>query len=210
MRLTSPPDSDFPDLIGLLRRQALERPEQGYSFRQRSGLTRLTFAQLDRQARALAARVRWHIPRRGRPSCAFLPACSSWWAFSAACMRASPRRLPIRRAPGIQTAAWRPLPAIHPPRLFSPHPTCCATRTDWLRKRLRLAALPWLDAGSDEDVAAAMTGSQSHFRKIVRRVLQYTSGSTAIPKGVMLTQDCILHNLSRMQEILGLTARLSA
>src|SRR5581483_6756872 len=34
--------------------------------------------------------------------------------------------------------------------------------------------------------------------------LQYTSGSTGDPKGVMLTHRCVLHNLERMRDIIGL------
>ncbi len=205
MRLTSPPDPDCTDLIGLLRRQALERPEQGYSFRQRSGLTRLTFSQLDRQARALALRVRLAYPEARSAILCFPPGVQFlvglFGSFYAG----------ITAVPAYPPRARRPDSRLEAIAGDSPA-AIVLTTSDMLRDKDRLAAetprlraLPWLDAGSD-DAATSNGYEPCELPRDRPAVLQYTSGSTAVPKGVMLTQACILHNLRCMRDVLGLTA----
>ncbi len=46
--------------------------------------------------------------------------------------------------------------------------------------------------------------SEPEFRPNEPAILQYTSGSTGDPKGVVLTHSTLLHNLAQMREVLGL------
>lgn len=67
----------------------------------------------------------------------------------------------------------------------------------------RLAALNWLDATT---VAIELADGWRDPRPAPGDLvaLQYTSGSTGNPKGVMLNHGCLLHNVTRMREVLGL------
>src|SRR5438552_3875335 len=50
------------DLIDMLQERAASRGEHGFSFEERSGVTRLTFAELDARARGVGAALRERHP----------------------------------------------------------------------------------------------------------------------------------------------------
>jgi acyl-CoA synthetase (AMP-forming)/AMP-acid ligase II len=68
-----------------------------------------------------------------------------------------------------------------------------------------LKKLQWLatDEASDS-VAAEWTASRANHETLA--LLQYTSGSTATPRGVMVTHENLLHNLACLREVFQFSA----
>ena len=191
------------DLIRLLSLQARARGEHGYAYQERTGKTRLTFAELDRKARAVACLLRAQHPQ-AQAAILCYPAGVEFLVGLFGSIYAG-----LSAAP-----AYPPRPRRADPRLEAiagdlPHAVVlttadlCNDKTRLTAQAPRLGNLPWFGTcGVDENSGAGFEPVPASDKRPV--VLQYTSGSTSLPKGVMLTHACILHNLQRMQEVLGL------
>lgn len=183
-------------LVDLLEYRATRQPTHAV-FRFINGDGReeatLTFSGLQRRARAIAARLGERIVP-GERVVLLVPPGLDYVAAFFGCLYAG----------AVAVPAYPPNPRRADPRVARIVADCGArlalvsdalmTRLDgWLALTPELAGLVWLDAArlSEGDASAwrvpSVTGS-------TLAMLQYTSGSTGDPRGVMLTHANLLHN----------------
>ncbi len=193
---------------GILRQRAARQPEQlAYTFLL-DGETEecsVTYAELDRQARAIGALLQ-DLGASGGHALLLYPPGLEYIAAFFGCLYAGMVAVPS-----------------YPPRLNRPDPrlqsivadaraTVALTTAQILSNIERrfahtpdLKALHWLATDDlDNDLAEgwndpAVTGDTLAF-------LQYTSGSTASPKGVMVSHANLLHNLTLIHQCFGHTS----
>lgn len=205
---TLPPLAEISTLVDLLRYRAQRRPDQrAYTFLLdgETEQTHITYSQLDRQARAIAAWLQGRGLSGERVLLLYPPGLEYISAFF-----------------GCLYAGCVAVPA-YPPRLNRPMPrlqalaadaqaTAALTTSpilDGLARRSAhapaLSALLWQATDTLPDDFAAqwqlptLNGNNLAF-------LQYTSGSTAAPRGVMVSHANLLHNERLIQQAFELTA----
>ena len=184
-------------LVELLRFRAAASPDRiVYRFLPGDGKPeqRISYAELDRRAAGLAARIR-ETARPGDRALLLVPPGLDYVAAYFACLYAR-----VVAVPAYPPNPRRPDPRI--PRIVADCEPTVALSTTSLLARLdqwrgeddRLARLRWIAA---DDAVVATPGALDH-QAIATDVamLQYTSGSTAAPKGVMLSHRNLLHNLA--------------
>jgi acyl-CoA synthetase (AMP-forming)/AMP-acid ligase II len=193
-------------LIQLLQARAEEGTGKGYAFVSdtTSPEVCLSFVQLDRCARAVAA-VLQERGLAGQRALLCYPAGVDFLVGLFGCLYAGMVAVPV----------YPPRASRADGRLVSISANAAAslvlTSTKVFRDRGRLTAhaprlrdLDFIDtAVVSESRAEHWSDPKSHSDDLA--VLQYTSGSTGLPKGVMLTHAALLHNLARMRDILGLS-----
>ena len=188
-------------LCGVLRRRAEREPGwRGYTFLLdgEAEEAALTYGELDRRARAVAARLQ-HLGAEGErvlllypPGLEYVTAIFGCFYAGAVPILAFPPRL-NRPTPRVQAivADARPKVAMTAGSIFS-------TLKDRFTHVPDLAFLEWLasDAVAAEEAAAwrepRLTAESLAF-------LQYTSGSTGTPKGVMVSHGNVMHNLELLR-----------
>jgi len=184
-------------LVDLLRFRAGTMPDRVvYRFLpgDHKGELRITYAELDARAAAIAASVR-ETARPGDRVLLLIPPGLDYVAAYFGCLYAgviavpayppNPRR-PDPRIPGI-VADCEPVIALTTGTLLS--------RLDqWRGGDVRLGALRWIAA--DELPRDGGPAPAASIAPTDVAMLQYTSGSTASPRGVMLTHRNLLHNLA--------------
>jgi acyl transferase domain-containing protein/acyl-CoA synthetase (AMP-forming)/AMP-acid ligase II/SAM-dependent methyltransferase/acyl carrier protein len=202
--LSDPPQAET--LIELLRGRAVEGSEHGFTFLPdgHGAEVRLPFHQLDVQARGVA-RILQHRELAGQRALLCYPPGLDFLAGFFGCLYAGvvavplypPRanRFDVRLESVMENAAAAV--ALTSTKVFRDVPRLTGHAP-------RLKALPWLDT-CEIPASEAEHWSPPRVGRDDLAVLQYTSGSTGLPKGVMLTHAALLHNLARMWEILGLT-----
>ncbi len=186
-------------LVELLRRRAADQPDsQGFSFLAdgEDEKDRLSYAELDRQSRAIGALLQRYAGAGDRALLVYPPGLEFVAAFFG-CLYAGVVALPsyppqpgradraldrfraiVRDAePSLALTTSSMLPLLE--RLFATVPECRTTR--WL-------ATDNLQGRTEEEFTEVPLDGQA------LAFLQYTSGSTADPRGVMLTHGNLLHN----------------
>lgn len=203
-----PMDGGLASVGELLRRRAVERPNQtAFVFLTdpsdgAGGEVRWTFAELDRRACAVAAAIGQQAEPGDRAVLVFPPGLDFLAAFF-----------------GCLYAGVLPAPATYPkPRRPSPRldaivedcdPKLVLTTADTLamidlaEQSPAVRSLAW--------VAVDQCAAADSFTPVVRRpndaaFLQYTSGSTSEPRGVVVSHGNLLHNLELIREGFGLSA----
>jgi amino acid adenylation domain-containing protein/non-ribosomal peptide synthase protein (TIGR01720 family) len=198
--MPSPPALDeVRTVAGLLRERALSRPDRlAYTYLSEDGReeSTLTYCQLDRRARAIAVALREYGISRGRallvypPGLDFLPAFFGCLYAGVVAVPAYPpdlirlnRTLPRLRA---IAADAQPIVALTVSAVVEAARPFLAEAPD-------LDQLRWVQTdslcGIDEN-----RWIEPNVSKDDLAFLQYTSGSTGSPKGVMVTHANLLHN----------------
>ena len=199
----------LPSLTALLRHRAATRPDDrayvALSDRGGEG-SAITFAELDRRAAALAARIAKRAEPGARALLLFPMGIDCLVAFFA-CLYAGviavpmmvPRRQSTRDASSSILADCEPRLALTTQELLS------GMRGD-LVGRLNYAGLEWLAVDDTAEHAAEADPVRREVRPEDIAFLQYTSGSTSAPKGVMVSHGNLLANLEMIRIACGNTS----
>jgi acyl-CoA synthetase (AMP-forming)/AMP-acid ligase II len=194
----------------MLRRRALQQPEhRAYTYLLDGEIeaAHLTYAALDRQARAIGALLQ-SCSASGERALLLYPTGLEFIAAFFGCLYAGVIAVPL---PPPNTAQ----PQRTLPRLLAitndAGPSVALTTSSILSKIERLfaqapelQAMRWL-------VTDNVTGSTARkwqdpsASSATLALLQYTSGSTAVPKGVMVSHGNLLHNSAYLTQALELT-----
>ena len=192
---------ELASLVDLLDRRATERPDaKAFVFvPERGGAhIHLTFAELQRRARAVAARLARRTVAGDRAVLLFAPGLDFIVAFFgclAAGVIAVPLMVPRRTASRDSSAA---IIADCSPKIAMTTGELLDSRPDVV-ERFRDDGFDWVavsateDAANDSDAVPPLAGRNDV------AVLQYTSGSTSSPKGVMVAHDNLLANLEMIR-----------
>src|SRR3990172_3900995 len=184
-------------LLDLLRMRADQRPDQlTYRFIQDNDadIVTITYAELDRRARAIGAWLESHHGR-GERALLLYPAGLDYIAAFFGCMYAG-----VIAVPAYPPRMNRPVPRIQ--SIVDDSHSSFALTTSTILSNIEqrfehapdLQALRWLNT---EQVPAGLEADWRHpdISPETLAFLQYTSGSTSQPKGVMLTHGNLMHNL---------------
>jgi acyl-CoA synthetase (AMP-forming)/AMP-acid ligase II len=207
---TRPPDlvrAEFASLVDVLAERAATQPDdRAFVFlsEQRREEASLTFSELERQARALAAALSERAAPGDRALLILPPGLAFLVAFFG-CLLAGVIAVPMmvpRRASSRDASAS--IVADCTPRVAIGTAALAASRRDVV-ERLHVAGVGWMDADACGEAATEV--------RLPRRTradlafLQYTSGSTSAPKGVMVSHGNLLDNLEMIRVALGNTRR---
>ncbi|MFE8945341.1 amino acid adenylation domain-containing protein [Streptomyces sp. NPDC007856] len=197
-------------LFDVLRHRALHQPDQiGWTFladgEQETG--RLSYSQLDARARGVAG---W-LQSRFSPGDRILLLCPSGLDFLAGflgCFYAGMIAVPVNLPLGNAARQLARIPAI----LSSAGARCALTTAEGLAMAGDLAAqfpeteaLVWLGLDQFDQDEWAERWSPADVGTDDIAFLQYTSGSTAQPKGVMVSHANLMHNCRVMEDLWGVT-----
>ncbi|MET0626409.1 MAG: MupA/Atu3671 family FMN-dependent luciferase-like monooxygenase [Pyrinomonadaceae bacterium] len=197
-------------LVELLRRRALRQPDgRAYTFLGggEGEESHLTYGELDRLARAVAARLQAMNAERERVLLLY-PAGLEYIAAFFGCLYAGAVAVPtypprlnrnLSRLQSIAGDSGATL-ALAPESLLS-------KVRPLVEQTPRLHDVRWLSTGDAEaEAGAAEEWREPDVSGETLAFLQYTSGSTAAPKGVMVTHGNLLHNEGLIQKVFGQTA----
>ncbi|WP_171074144.1 non-ribosomal peptide synthetase [Nonomuraea basaltis] len=212
---------DFPDartvaevrtLAWLLRWRATHQPERvGYVFlADGAGAEHpLTYAALDRRARAIAVQLRSAGVAEGERALLLYPPGADFLAAFFGCLYAGVVAVPTfppdplrfdRTLPRLLTTVTDARPAV-----VLTIAALLPLAENLPQRAAAFGGMAWLatDSAPEEEagewIPPEAGGSAT-------AVLQYTSGSTAAPKGVMLTHGNLLHNSRLIHDFFGTTA----
>ncbi len=197
-------------IVEILRRRARDQPDVGGFTFLRDGRTeaeRLTYGELDRRSREIGAALRARGLAGQRvvllypPGLEFVAAFFGCLSAGAVAVPAYPPRSEhhLSRLLSIVRDA-RPRAALIPAATLEIMPR-------WLARVPELGALAWLAT----DAAGGATGDTAGSRRDPAgpedlAFLQYTSGSTAAPKGVMVSHGNLLANQRMIRRAFGQSA----
>lgn len=195
------------NLIDILQSRAVTEPERlALNFLQDGEIesARLTYQDLDHQARAIAAQLQSLQMQGERALLLYSPGLEFISAFFG-CLYAGVVAIPAhppRRERGMDHLL-RIITDATPKVIL----TTTSNLPDWSRRfalEPGLSSLSWLTT----DNITPELGQQWQQPAIAQDTLaflQYTSGSTAIPKGVMVTHGNLIHNLEQIYRFFGHT-----
>jgi len=197
-------------LIELLRRRALQQPEhRAYTYLLDGEIeaAHLTYAALDCQARAIGAWLQSYNAS-GKRALLLYPSGLEFIAAFFGCLYAGVIAVPL--PPPNPAQPQRTLPRLL--AITNDAGPSLALTTSSIHSKMErlfahapeLQAMPWL-------VTDNVTSSPAHewqdptASSASLALLQYTSGSTAVPKGVMVSHGNLLHNSAYLTHALELT-----
>jgi len=196
---------DCATLVDLLRARALNQPgKRAYTFLA-DGETEevsLTYAELDQQARAIGAQLQQMGAGGGRVLLLYPPGLEYLAAFfgclyaGAAAVPAYPPRL-HRSLSKIQSIVRdaQPSAVLTTSSILYRAGSLFAMADD-------LTSMPWL-ASDNPSHDMSQEWAEPGLRAESLALLQYTSGSTAAPKGVMVSHGNLLHNEEMIRAAIG-------
>ncbi len=195
-------------LVDLLRWRASHEPgRQAYTFLGdgEAEESSVNYGDLDRQAQAVAARLETLGVAGGERALLFYPPGLRYVAAFLGCLYAGVVAVPAY-PPRLNRSASRIRTIVADSKA-----TVVLTTTRILSRLERRSAyapemtsLRWLATDDGKDPAAKWRRPEVGANTLA--FLQYTSGSTAAPKGVMLTHGNLLHNLAMIYHALGHTS----
>ena len=198
-------------LVELLRWRALQQPEQQiYTYLVDGEIegANLSFAGLDRQAQAIGALLQSYRAN-GERALLIYPAGLEFIPAFFGCLYAGVIAVPLpppnmaqpqRTLPRLRTIAndAQPMLALTTSSILSKVESLIAQTPElqsmhWMAtdKVLSSAAQDWRDPGATSDTLA---------------LLQYTSGSTAVPRGVMVSHGNLIENSAHINQAFELTS----
>ena len=195
-------------LVELLRRRASRQPERlGYSFLLDGDgdAAEATYAELDRRARGLGATLQ-RMGVTGERALLLYPPGLDYIAAFFGCLYAGTTAVP----------AYPPRPNRPAPRVSAiienAAPRVILTTTALRPKLESMLPVPpgttWLVTDGGADLASlADDWRDPGVEPSTLAFLQYTSGSTAAPKGVMLSHANLMHNLELIRACFAQSAR---
>jgi len=195
-------------MVDLVRQRAAEQPhDRAYVFLSEKGSeeTELTFVELNRRAGTVAAHLARRLRKGDRALLMFPPGLDFIVAFLG-CLMAGIIAVPLMPPRRTSTRdSSESIVADCAARIVLTTSGLLENRADILA-RLRQAGLEWIpvdnlpECGSREAPSLALTREDIAF-------LQYTSGSTSAPKGVIVTHGNLLENLEMIRIAFGNTRR---
>ena len=197
MRIGSEPDLEqITDLVRLLQERAAVQPDhRAYTFLNDSagGTSAITFADLDRRARAIAARLQQISAPKARVLLLYPSGIDSLAGFFG-CLYADRIAIPVNLP-----RPNRPMPRLQ--AIVADAQATMALTTDEVQTDLLprcqqisgLNALKWVTTDTLDDPTGWRPPVLPHD---ALAYLQYTSGSTSTPKGVMISHRNLLVNLA--------------
>lgn len=201
--------TQFSTLVELLRHRAQNQPNQrAYCFLEdgkREGLS-YTYAELDRQARAIAVQLQ---QSRGERALLLYPQGAEVVAAFCGCMYSGVIAIPV--PPPDAGRMKRTLPRLR--EIIKDAAASLVLSTGRIINLIRDSGLVfpefdsmrWIDTTQlDETLADQWQDPQVD--KDVLAYLQYTSGSTSTPKGVMLSHYNLIHHSAYLQRACGYSA----
>ena len=204
------PIVEFSTLVDLLRWRALRHPEQqifNYLLYGETAGAHLTFAALDRQARAIAALLQ-SIGASGERALLLYPTGLEFIAAFFGCLYAGVIAVPVPPPNPAQPQCALPRLRVI---IDNAQPTVALT-TSLIRTKLegllagppQTPALRWL-ATDDLATGAELEWQPPEVTPDTLALLQYTSGSTSIPRGVMVSHANLIHNSAHITHAFALT-----
>ncbi|MCA9970608.1 MAG: AMP-binding protein [Anaerolineales bacterium] len=167
----------------------------------------VTFAALDQRARMVAAHLQAHLQPGDRALLLYAPGIDYVVGFFG-CLYAGVIAVPAY--PPDPARLGRTLPRLRAIAADSGAGLVLTTRPIQQMGRMlmsqapELAAIPWVTTDTLDPALAASWQPPAESRDTIA-FLQYTSGSTRTPKGVILTHGNLLHNAWRTVEMMGAT-----
>lgn len=199
----------FTTLIDLLRHRAQEQPTQlGYQFLQdgKTEATSYTYQQLDQQARAIAVRL---ANARGERALLLYPQGVEVMAAFCGCLYAGVIAIPVPPpdAGRLKRALPRLLEIIKDADaslVLSNQRVIDLLRNNEEAVAAQFDQMTWINTEQVE-LALADQWQRPPVDQHALAYLQYTSGSTSVPKGVMLSHDNLMHQSAYLQRACGYT-----
>jgi acyl transferase domain-containing protein/acyl-CoA synthetase (AMP-forming)/AMP-acid ligase II/acyl carrier protein len=211
--LTLAPPEDWPTLVDMLRARVGECSERvSYTFLgdRDNAETHLTYGELDKRARAIAAHLRERDVQRAPVLLLYAPGLD-YIAGLFGCLYAGALAVPAypplnaRQAVRLQRIA-KDAGANHllSTKLVIGMATAFNERAKSRQDDSSFSAdLHWI-ATDDPQVVTGGSWINPAIAPGDLAFLQYTSGSTSAPKGVMLTHRNLMHNLRSIEHLFGL------
>jgi acyl-CoA synthetase (AMP-forming)/AMP-acid ligase II/acyl carrier protein len=196
-------------LVDVLRWRAAVEPERiAYTFLKDGGLAEanMSFSELDHRARAIAVMLT-QLGLQGERALLLLPSGLEYITAFFGCLYAGVIAVPaypVQAARMNREQSWfQALMEDASPRAAFVSPEFSQPGRELAPGNPKMAAMHWLSAQSIDDGLAEGWKRSTRISPIA--FLQYTSGSTSAPKGVMVSQQNLLHNQQVIQTACGHT-----
>jgi phthiocerol/phenolphthiocerol synthesis type-I polyketide synthase C len=194
-------------LVDVLRERAAEDRGHGYRFVTDDGAapTELSFTELDRRARDVAAELSVIAPQGSRAVLVYPPGLDFVTAFFGA-LYAGVAPVPVYPPTGPDLAAAlarldHVIADARPEALLGTAAVVAAAEAAGLR--IGPGDTPWL---ATDEVPGGENWTPPRIAAEDIALVQYTSGSTAAPKGVVVRHGQLLANLAAIRQAMGLDA----